>query len=291
MKDKRSSKTAESVAACRAWHTLYGDPKIFDDPFAIQLTSIGWRTIAKSRFLTMFVVNRVMKPLRPVFATILGRARYAEDALDRAVESGVDQYVLLSAGLDSFALRRVDLAPVLKVFELDHPASQASKRKRLEKLNIDQPANLEFVPIDFEKENLARGLIRSSYSSGRPAFFSWMGATAYLTNDAVIKTLESIAAAAAPGSELVFDYIIPKELLGPEEESSAKVVYRYVARRGEPFKSGFDPQAFPKEIGAMGFEVLEQLTPNQIQDRYLADAEGFPRRAQNMRLAHCRLRA
>ena len=156
MKEGKRSRTAESVAMSRAWHLLHEDPIIFHDPFAIHLTSRHMRMIIKSRFLGRLISGRkryaYMCPLR---AEIVGRARFTEEQLEKAIKAGINQYVILGSGLDSFALRRKDLTSTLKVYELDNPASQTAKRSRLAKLNIDLPKNLEFVPVDFEKESVA----------------------------------------------------------------------------------------------------------------------------------------
>lgn len=268
MKAKQRSKTAEAAAAFRAWHLLHGNPTVYEDPFAIQLTSASWRSILNSRILTWLVIEKLLGPIQPVFAEVLGRARYTEDLLDEAIKNGVDQYVLLGAGLDSFALRRKDLEATLKVYELDHPASQESKKKRLRKLGLDLPSNVEFVSIDFDKESLADGLKRSLYSNGRRAFFSWLGTTPYLTRDAVFQSLRFVASMAVAGSEIVFDYMIPKKFVPADDIPSVEALERSVRRLGEPFVSAFDPNVFPQDVCTLGFELVEQLSPKQISERY-----------------------
>jgi methyltransferase (TIGR00027 family) len=120
------------------------------------------------------------------------RSRYAEDELSKAIERGVAQYVILGAGLDSFAYRRRDLAEVIHVFEVDYPATQAWKQARLRTLGITLPSNLTFIPIDFEKQALADALRAGGYRAEKPAFFSWLGVTEYLTEEACLtdKTIE-----------------------------------------------------------------------------------------------------
>ncbi len=289
MKAKQRSKTAEGSAACRAWHLLYGNPRVFEDPFAIQLTSFGWRTIINSRILTWLIVEKLLRPIRPIFGEILGRARYTEDLLDKAIKNGIDQYIILSAGLDSFALRRKDLTSTLRIYELDHPTSQESKKKRFRKLSLALPNNLELISIDFEKENLAGGLKKSLYSNERRAFFSWLGTTPYLTRDVVFHTLRSVALIASPGSEIVFDYMIPKKFVGADDLPSVEALDRFVKRRGEPFKSTFDPHTFPQDICNLGFEIVEHLSPEQLLERYFADRNDNLRQIPTARLVHFRL--
>ncbi len=289
MKQNQRSKTAEAAAACRAWHSLSGHPIVFKDPFAIQLTSIGWRTILKSQVLKWIIIDNLFHRYHPVFAHTLGRACYTEELLEKTIADGLDQYVLLGAGLDSFALRRKDLASRLKVYEIDHPASQESKRNRFIKLRLDLPDNLEFVPVDFEKESLSDGLKKGSYSNKRRGFFSWMGTTPYLTRDAIFQTLRSIASVATPGSELIFDFLIPKKLADPADLPLIEAIERAVERRGEPFKAVFNPSTLQQDLGDLGFEMVEHLTPKQLYERCFAKSLNKLRPISNLHLAHFRL--
>lgn len=290
MKDRYRSRTAEIAAGSRAWHLLHDDPIVFRDPFAIQFTPRTWQMILKSRVLNWLIVaSKTFDWVYPLRAELLGRAQFTEEQLQKAIKAGIDQYVLLGAGLDSFALRRKDLTSRLKVYELDHPASQKAKRSRLAKLNIDLPMNLEFVAIDFEKESVADALARSSYSKERPCFFSWLGVTYYLTGEAIFSTLRSIAAYAKPTSEIVFDYMIPKELLDPLNMQMMKKVERSVARRGEPLVSRFDPLTLPHEVCDLGFELVEHLSPTEQQKRYFADRSDDLRPASFYYFIHFRL--
>jgi methyltransferase (TIGR00027 family) len=290
MDQGQRSRTAEAAAACRAWHFLYSDAQmVFEDPFALELTSPIWRVILKSPAISWLTTKLVLRRIFPIFAEILGRSRYTEDQLEKAIANGVDQYVLLGAGMDSFALRRKDLSQTIKVYELDHPASQMAKRRRLAELGRDLPTNLEFVPVDFEKETVTDGLVRSSYSAERPTFFSWIGVVAYLTRDAIFRTLESIRSFSAPGSELIIDYVISKELLGANELRTVEAVERFVARRGEPFVSYFDPIAFLSDVCSLGYEVLEHLSPKELEARYFAGRRDGLRPIENVWYTHLRL--
>jgi len=148
MEKGQRSRTAEFAAAVRAAHLLYGRPLLFEDPFAIQLTSATWRAICGNRLLHWLVMKKILGALRPVHGQVLARSRYAEEQLEKSISAGIRQYVLIGAGLDSFALRRQDVLSSLKVYELDHPATQTAKRERLSRLRIPLPTNLEFVPVD-----------------------------------------------------------------------------------------------------------------------------------------------
>jgi methyltransferase (TIGR00027 family) len=246
------------------------DPIVFEDPFAAELTSTGWRMVLRSRLLRQVLRKTIFAGMRPVQGQILVRSRYAEEKLEEAIASGLKQYVLVGAGLDSFALRRRDLERTVHIYELDHPASQHSKQERLAELRIELPKNLEFVAVDFEQETVADALARSSFAQEQPAFFSWLGTTGYLTHEAVFQTLRSIAAFAVPRSEMVFDYLIPAKIVSPEHRLAARKVTRFVRRRGEPLITVFDPQNLGEQVSEVGFELLESLGPREQEARYFA---------------------
>ena len=288
MKERHRSRTAEAAAAARARHLLRDQPIVFDDPFAIRLTSRPWRIICKNRFLD-WLVSRRMVVLRPIVAQILARSRYAEDQLLKAIAAGMNQYVIVGAGLDSFALRRRDLASTLKVYELDHPASQVSKQDRLAELGIDLPANLELIPVDFEQESVADALTRSSYTRDRPAFYSWLGTIHYLTRDAIFRTLASIASFAAARSEIAFDYAIPRESVDPADLPVRDALDRFAARRGEPLVTSFDPMTFPREVCDLGFELLENLSVQEQETRYFREREDGMKPTPSSYFAHFRV--
>jgi methyltransferase (TIGR00027 family) len=181
-----------------------------------------------------------MGALRPVVGQILSRARYAEDCLEECVTAGIEQYVIVGAGLDSFALRRPDLLDRLVVFELDHPNTQRAKRDRLGVLGRAIPDQLNFVPIDFEVEAIDAVLSRSSFSREKHAFFSWLGTVPYLSDNAVFSTLAAISSLAHPGSQVVFDYAVPDSLVDEGDRRAVSSLRRFTARRGEPLVSFFE---------------------------------------------------
>ena len=172
----------------------------------------------------------------------LGRARYAEDHLEQAVrQQGVKQYVILGAGLDTFAWRRPDLLASLQVFEVDHPATQAFKRHRLRQMDREPPEQLHFVPVDFDRENLAAALRRSAFDPQVPSFFGWLGVTYYLSREAVFATLQAIAEVAPAGSAVVFDYLETSAFVPGKVAGRVQIMMELVRRIGEPMITGFEP--------------------------------------------------
>ena len=167
---------------------------------------------------------------------MVARSRYLEDEVEQALERGVSQYVILGAGLDSFAYRRKDVAKLVRVFEVDHPATQAWKRSRLKQLGVELPPNLTLVPVDFERQSLIESLRQNGYSTEVPGFFSWLGVIPYLTPDAIFTTLRTVAAL-PPGTQIIFEYGIPKKMLDEESQKYFDLLMAAGADRSEPFRS------------------------------------------------------
>jgi methyltransferase (TIGR00027 family) len=278
MKKNRHSRTAVIVAVVRALHTTFETPVVFDDPYAGALAGPLWRIAAKSRICYWIGTKIIYNGLDPIRRQIVARARYAEDKLEAAAASGILQYVIIGAGFDSFALRRKDLAEKISVFEMDHPASQQVKKSRLERLRFKLPGNHEFVAVDFEKQGFCEALAQSSYNPGHPAFFSWLGTVHYLTPQAVLRTLNAIAACAYPGSELVLDYAGVTGLAAVGDEKMVRKLKRFTDRRGEPILSMFEPEQFRQMISQAGFNLIENLSPEEQARRYfsLPDATTLP---------------
>jgi methyltransferase (TIGR00027 family) len=208
----------------RAAHLfMHGEPKIFRDGLALQLAgfdsrgelefAIAQRHAAHARLHGAELARGAFDRARAIIAV---RSRYAEDELASARRRGVGQYVILGAGMDSFAWRQRDGSTPLRLFEMDRPRTQHWKRTRLAHMGVALPENLFFVPIDFERQTLREVLDACGYRATEAAFFSCLGVTQYLTAAAVTAMLQSIGSL-APGSEVVFEYIVPEEQLQLEE--------------------------------------------------------------------------
>jgi methyltransferase (TIGR00027 family) len=200
------------------------------------------------------------------------------------------QYVIMGAGYDSFALRRRDLSGAIRIFELDHPATQKAKKERLSELNVELPKNLELIPVDFEKETIAEVLKRSSYIREVPTFFSCLGTIHFLTRDAVFKTLRSLTSLAAPGSEIIFDYPIPDALINPKDLKRVKKNWRLAAHYGEPVFAHFGPHILATEMEDLSLELIENLLPNEQKARYFANRKDNIIPSGSTYFAHFRVR-
>ena len=258
MKHGRASKTALRVAIRRAAHQLMEEPKVLDDPIAVRLLGSGFaRDLERAS-------HKVARDFRAFMAA---RSRYVEDQLKDAVSKGVEQYVVLGAGLDTFAYRNP--FPSLRVLEVDFPATQEWKRLMLAEAAIALPTNLVFVPLDFEHKTLAEGLSDAGFDAARPAFFGWLGVVPYLTLEAFRATIGTIADMAS-GSVVSFDYAFPPETLSPPRRLVFDALSARVAAAGEPFQLFFSPEELEAELRRMGFRRVEQIDSDHLNALYFA---------------------
>lgn len=260
----KPSISAQRVAVRRAAHQVLDNPRVFEDPLAVSiigpedassLTAASHGYDVESRFIRAFMAVR---------------SRFAEDELDAALDRGCSQYVILGAGLDTFAYRNRYSGTNLKIFEVDHPATQQWKLERLAATGIPIPPNLRFVPVDFEQRALPECLDETGFQRNELTFFSWLGVTPYLTSDAFTSTLEFIASLPS-GTGVVFDYAVTRAALSAMEQSALSVLSDRLAAVGEPFRLFFEPKSLREELIRMGFRNVEDLATNQINARYFKD--------------------
>jgi methyltransferase (TIGR00027 family) len=261
MRETGPSRTAIAVAVYRAVHQTADAPPVFTDPLAEVIIGPKARaTVAEKR--------EERGPFAMVLRTVLAvRARVAEETLAEAVAAGVRQYVVLGAGLDTFGLRNTN--PSLNVFEVDHPNTQAWKKKRIAEENLSIPPTQHFVPVDFTRDDLATSLHRSGLRDDIPTFFSWLGVVMYLTPDDIRATLKTAAAAAGSTGGIVFDFIAKPR----RSQLMVRLILwwrsRRVARLGEPFRTTPEPAEVEKWLHEAGFANVTILTPHQLTERYL----------------------
>lgn len=257
------SRTALRVATLRAVHALLDEPVVLDDPLALPL--LGEEAAAALR-ADPFVCNDPMS--RGLRAALVARSRVAEDELARSVAAGLRQYVVLGAGLDTFAARNVHAAQGLRVYEVDHPSTQRWKQGALQAAGLDV-GDTAFVPVDFERDDLLAALRSAGLRTDQPVFLAWLGVTLYLTPQAVMKTLADVATLPA-GSGIVFDYRVPAEQLNPVERAIHEVVSQQIAAMGEPWLSSFDPAALARQLRELGFTQTDDLGADELNPRYFA---------------------
>jgi methyltransferase (TIGR00027 family) len=258
----KASQSALRVAIARAVHQLLDEPIVFEDPMALRILG---RQIEQAVRDDPFEFNDTIR--RTMRAALVARSRLAEDELRRAVQDGVRQYVVLGAGLDTFALRNPYQASGLRIYEADHPATQRWKQATLADAAIGIPESAAFVAVDFEKDSLAEKLRQAGFRADAPACFSWLGVSVYLTNEAVLETLAFVARL-PKGSSIAFDYRIPASMLNPMERMMEEYVANMFAAMGEPWKSSFEPGEFQQMLGDIGFSDLENFGPAELNARY-----------------------
>jgi methyltransferase (TIGR00027 family) len=257
------SRTAWAAAAHRAAHQVLEQGRIFKDPLAVRI--LGDDAENAIRDAEQHPSRRGMRHFIAV------RTRFAEDALPAAVEKGVRQLVVLGAGLDTYAYRST-LLDRLRIFEVDHPATQGWKRERLEEADIAIPVSVTFTPIDFEHETLDAGLSAAGFDVSLQTFFFWLGVVPYLAEEAVWSTIEFVSGL-PNAAHIVFDYSDPPASLTPEWRERHDKRAAHVAELGEPWRTYFEADQLHSGLLAMGFTEIEDLGPRQIAARF------FPHRA------------
>jgi methyltransferase (TIGR00027 family) len=249
------SHTARGAAAYRAIHQTVESGTIFSDPFASRI--LDEETRAR---LDEIAADASQRPMR---LFIVARSRFSEDTLAACVARGVCQVVVLGAGLDMFSLRNPHAAQGVRVFEVDHPATQGWKRERLKQAGLAVPS---FASVDFERQSLADGLMAAGFQADRPAFFQWLGVVPYLTREAISTTLDFIAG--VPESEVVFDYAEPFENHPADRRAHLLAVAERMAALGEPWLSFFEPRDLSEMLRNKGFGIVENLGLAEISDRF-----------------------
>jgi methyltransferase (TIGR00027 family) len=272
MIEARPSRTALRVAMRRAAHQLFDQPKVLDDPIALRI--IGPNAAAKLEAGRFREGSRLAQGLRAFMAA---RSRFAEDALARSIGRGATQYVVLGAGLDTFAYRNPYGESALRVFEVDFPATQEWKRRQLQEAGIAIPTSVTYAPVDFEHQTLAEGLRLAGFDSAKPPFFSWLGVTMYLTENAAMSTFSFIASTPRGGG-VAFDYAVPRNSLNWLGRLALDAMSNRVAAAGEPFRTHFDPATLAERLRGMGFRTIEDLGADEINARY------FHNRADKLRV-------
>lgn len=263
MIEGRASRTAARTAMRRALHQLVDEPRVHDDPLALPI--LDARTAAAMRARPERFAGGAVGALLRAF--LVARSRVAEDALAAAVAAGVRTYVVLGAGLDTFAYRSPH--PDLRVVEVDHPATQAWKRRRLAASGIAVPATVTFAAVDFATGSVADALRAAGLSPGAPVFFSWLGVTPYLEPPAVLATLAAIAPFATGGGVAV-DYVAPPARVPVARRAAFDAVAARVAAAGEPFRGFFAPDVLARALGDLGFGTRRDLGPDELNAAFFA---------------------
>lgn len=255
--------SAMRVAILRAVHQLLDSPLIFEDPLAFKILGMTEEQALRndpSRYDTPL--------LNGLRASIVVRSRLAEDEWAHSKQRGIRQFVILGAGLDTFAYRNQDHEGC-RVFEVDLPTTQQWKRDCLHAAGIEEPAFLSFVTINLEVSTLANALKQAGFCIEEPAFFSWLGVTMYIEEEAILNTLRFVATL-APGTGVVFDYGVLPSLLSPIERKVLAALMARTSGHDEPWKTLFNPESIAAKLASLGFSEVTDYGPTQLNDRYFS---------------------
>lgn len=282
MNDTKIKRTALMSAYLRAHHAVYTTPKIFNDFMAPRLLTeedlAAFDNVMETALPKIDPkraaqchdrADAIASMIQSYFPTalFLSRSRYTEDHLKAAIRKGVKQYVILGAGMDTFAFRNPELQDV-QIFEIDHPATQDFKRKRLADLGWNIPPNLHFIPVDFTIQKLDTELTNTSYDPKAPTFFSWLGVIHYLPRDAAFHTLREITEISPAGSKIIFDYWDNDAFIPEKAAPRVNIMQAMLHQAGEPMVTRLNPSTLASELELVGLRLVEHLSPSDIQNIY-----------------------
>lgn len=278
MKSNEPSRTALMIARQRAAHQVLDHGSILYDPFATKILCEDEKDVLQ------FANQHPLASIGRLFTA--ARSRIAEDALSIAVERGIRQIVILGAGLDTFALRSPHRARQIRIYEVDHPATQAWKRHRLAEAQLAPPPELIFVPVDFERDDLGKTLTGAGFQQDSPAFFSWLGVVPYLTQDAIGRTLDYMAS--IKDSALVFDYM-------ERPPASSEEVTGLLTRRSEQLEklnersaTSFDPDGMAAILRSHGFLEIKDINFDEIRARFGHAVQGLAPGQAGLHVVHAK---
>jgi len=277
-----ASPTALTAAAARAAHLLVDDePHIFTDSLAA--TVLGDQA---GPLLEYHRINGRHEVLAGARVMVTTRSRYTEDRLAAAAARGLSQYVLLGAGLDTFAWRS-PLARQIRVFEADQPGTQQWKRDQLAAAGLTARGDVRFVPADLKTTTLDEALVRAGLDLNRPALISWLGVIMYLSQDTVTGTLAALSRC-APGSELVAEYLVPDDLQDDAGRTYSRLVAPFAAEHGEPWRTFLRPGQMSDLLVAHGFSPLAHVPQRDTVDLACWDRADGLRPSALSRVVHAR---
>jgi methyltransferase (TIGR00027 family) len=278
MKANEPSRTALMVARQRAAHQLLDHGSILYDPFAMKILREDEKDVLQ------FANAHPLASIGRLFTT--ARSRIAEDALSTAVQRGIRQIVILGAGLDTFALRNPHRAREIRIYEIDHPATQAWKRERLNEAQIALPRCLTLVPVDFEQNDVGEKLAAAGFQQNSPAFFTWLGVVPYLAENAIGRTLGYLSS--IQNSEVVFDYMEAPEAFCKELRQFEKERTEQLKKIDERSLSRFEPADIESILRSHGFRVIKDIGFEEIASRFGHTIQGLAAGHAGVHVVHAK---
>lgn len=270
-----SVSTADLVAAARAAHMRTEKP-IFDDPYAHLLCGWFFKLTLRFRPLEYLLRKIALEAVAPTTMCVVMRARYAEQALERAVKLGVRQYVIIGAGMDSFAFRRPDLLERIEAFEIDHPVTQRKKLARVRRAGLTTPPRHHFVEADLTEVATVDALSESPFEMSRPTFMSLLGVAYYLTKESLASTVASIASGLPAGTYLVLDYLLDEPSCNAAHIALRTRMLDFVEKRGEPMRAAYSLDEMNALMDVAGFEAVENFAITDLEQSYREEFGTLP---------------
>ena len=265
MESNKASTTAWAVAMARAAHARYHSPPIFDDSLVLSLIDPQFQSM-----LEFFAPPEQPDATYNNRAYIAFRQRYQEQCLAQSYAAGLRQYVILGAGLDSYAFRQSQQMPALKIYEVDFPATQQQKAERIAELGWQHPGNLLFAPCDFNVDSLQDCLVNAGFDPALPAYFAWMGVTVYLPQHTVAETLATLLAVAPAGGRVALEYAPPTETLVGDDRLCREASLAQPTRADEPFLSFYTLADMQALLNGLGYRDIEPLDHDAAAAEVLA---------------------
>lgn len=268
--------TAETVCALRAMGALEKDPAVRcpDWMAAGFLGGLNVTTLAKYRATRPLLLRVVKRRVPGAYTYEIGRTKFIDEVVLDAVAGGLDELVLLGAGLDSRPYRLAEQLKGVRVMEVDHPASQASKRKRIRDLLGDEPAHVTYVPIDFNREDLDATLAAAGHDRSARTLFVWSGVSLYLPEEAVAEVLSWVGGHRDPPASIVFDAIWAEVVDGSRDYPYAAQARKGAAETGEPFRWGIPEGRAEETLARFGLRAVRALDQGQAHSAYLRRSDG-----------------
>ncbi|MEH6942209.1 class I SAM-dependent methyltransferase [Bacillus sp. JJ722] len=299
MENKKESLTALVSSFARGYHATHSTNPVFNDTLAYslikddeqKLIAINWANayeffhpnpdtqLTKTEKLS-WVMNTQCIP------QLVSRARYAEDQLSAAIQRGIKQYVILGAGLDTFAYRQSDLPKDFTIYEVDHPTTQIFKQRRLKEMGISIPENTKFIPVDFNTHLLQQELLKNGFNNHEYSYFSILGVVMYLNKADFFRMLSAISVIAPNGSSVVFDYLDDNALLDKYASDKMIKMRQITAATGEQIVTSFDPLTLDLELQDYHMLLFENLSPEQINEMYFTNRDDDIQAFEHFHFAH-----
>ena len=277
MKTEKSSKTADQMALSRAIESLKSEhDRICFDKYAQDFLSTKYSILIRAKIMRLFIVWVMEHLFLGHNYYVVTRTRYIDDYLSDCIAQGIEQLVIMGAGFDSRPYRFDDLKKI-KVFEIDHPATQARKKEKVKRIYGSLPAHVVFVDVDFGREKMETKIASSGYDNNLKTLFIWEGTTPYITLEALDKTLAFVSSNSGPGSSIIFDYILKSVVDGKCRFEGAMNEFRYMARTSEPLISGLEEDKIVSFLHDRGFHNVKDVGADFLKKLYFSNKYPYRR--------------